>query len=71
MQLLANAGYVLTPEEMRLRLEPTRYQPNATASIAPLSVANDCDRGEFLLDGAFCWATGVPGVCSVSEIALG
>jgi hypothetical protein len=50
--LLANTDYVPTPNEMRLRLELTRYQPNAPASIAPLSVANACDSGEPLLDRA-------------------
>jgi hypothetical protein len=49
----SNPGNVLTPNEMRLQLKLTTYHPNAVASIVPLSVANDCDRGEFLLDGTF------------------
>ena len=53
---VANTDYVPTPNEMCLRLELTRCQPNAAASIAPLSVASACDRGEFLLDGTFCRA---------------
>jgi len=39
----------------RLRLELTRRQPNAAANIAPLSVANACDRGE-LFNGICCSA---------------
>jgi hypothetical protein len=49
--LLANTDYVPTPNEMRLRLELTRYQPIAAATIAPLSVANACDRRELPFDG--------------------
>jgi hypothetical protein len=49
--LLANTDYVPTPNEMRLRLELTRYQPIAAATIAPLSVANAWDRRELPLNG--------------------
>ena len=65
--LAANTGYA-PPTEMRLRLKPTRYQPNTAASIAPLSIASDCDRGEFLLDGTCRPAVRVAGAFSASAM---
>jgi hypothetical protein len=40
------ARYVTALNEMRLRLDLTRNQPNAAATMAPLNVAKACDRGE-------------------------
>jgi hypothetical protein len=41
-----NKLYVPVFTEMRLRLELTRNQPNAAATIAPLNVAKACDRAD-------------------------
>ena len=41
-----NKRYVPVLNEMRLRLDLTRNQPNAAATMAPLNVAKAGDRGE-------------------------